>query len=78
MKKLYLLKIWLKGKPNPIELATTHDVIMDFTDFANDNTPTNMFTMRYKNRNNHKWLVIMRNQVQAFEFDEFDLMEVVK
>ena len=77
MKKFYPLKIWLKGKQKPIEVLASTDCIMGFTDFVNGNYPTNMFQMEYINNNKKKWLLIQQNQVQAFEFDDFDLSKEV-
>lgn len=67
------LKIYLKGKERPIEIEVTKDMIMYLTDFINDNLEKNVFTMEYVNHKIKRFLVIQRSQLQALDFDDFEL-----
>jgi hypothetical protein len=75
-KQFVPMRIWLQGRQKPIELLASTDCIMGFSDFVNGNYPSNLYQMEYINNNKKRWLVIQQSQVQAYEFDDFDLNEV--
>ena len=74
-QKNKILKIWLKGKEKPIQLIASAETIMDFTDFTV--RESGQFIFRYPDaRGNKRYMMIQSNQIQAIDFDDFDLTEV--